>query len=632
MRIATFDIEANGFLEQVEVVHCAVVKDQEGIKTLFTPENIHELCSFLTTFDIIRGHNIIGYDLPVLRKIFHWEYPGVIQDTLLMSRTQRPDRAYPNGCPRNAGPHSVEAYGYRFGLPKKEHEDWTVFSQEMLERCSTDVDIQARIYDFLIEEGKDENWNNAHKLNAKLFYWLQRQEEYGWLVDKELIVENMSLLDRWVGKIDKTVGPRLPLICEAEETKVKGEYGFVKKPFLKSGHLTERVQEWLYNNSIKDNVVGQFSRVGFRPVDLDSNLEVKNFLLAAGWEPTEWNTNQEGKRSSPKFSKDDEFVGISSGLGRLIAKRIQCKQRKGILQGWLDSIRPDGRITPSVGGIATTGRLKHRGIVNVPSIDAKAFFAKQMRSVFIAKPGWVLVGTDSASNQMRQLAGRLYSVSDCGDREFEYAILSGKKEEGTDLHSLNQKRSGVDTRTKAKNFFYGCILFGAGLPKTAKIIGSTNAKAKELKDQFFAEMPLLAKFIEIEKEKWRKTATKVYNSRYNKMEYKDGYIRGLDGRPIKVEFEKDILVYYLQSDEAIHMSTAYVWLHKDLEKAGYRYIEDWGAVIFYHDEFCVECRPEIAEDVGRICRNTIEKAGKYLGIQCAHAGDTKIGASWAGIH
>ena len=42
--------------------------------------------------DCIAGHNIIGYDLPVIKKIYPWfENPAVVIDTLVLSRLYHPD-------------------------------------------------------------------------------------------------------------------------------------------------------------------------------------------------------------------------------------------------------------------------------------------------------------------------------------------------------------------------------------------------------------------------------------------------------------------------------------------------------------------------------------------------------------
>jgi DNA polymerase-1 len=626
MKRAVFDLETNGLLEGLDTIHCAVVKDIDtGEIRTFDPSNIGDLCSHLQTFDWLSGHNCIQFDFPALRKVFGWTYNGEKWDTLLVSRLQRPNRSFPPKCPsKSAGPHSVEVWGYRLGHHKVDHEDWTTFSPEMLHRCVQDVHIQHKILDALTDEGKDEGWERAHKLNHKLFHYLEMQERHGWLVDRHHLDKCLHTLDRWIDRINRAIGPRLPLIAEPQETRKEGEYKYVSKPFLKSGEISGGVRSYFEDGEGLRNVAGPFSRVSFRPVDLDSNKETKAFLLALGWEPLEWNVNNDGERTSPKLSKNDDFNGIQGSLGRLVAKRIQCRQRKGVIEGWRDSIRTDGRISAQVNGVATTGRLKHKGIVNVPNADA--FFGKWMRRLFIAQPGWVLVGTDSKGNQMRQLAARM------GDEEFTRAVLYGNSKDGTDLHSLNQKRAGVATRTLAKNFFYGCILFGAGDRKTAKILGTSIESARDKKSEYFREMPKLREFLDREIAAWRKTASSYWNPRYRRMEYSNGYITGLDGRPILVEFEKDILVYILQSDEAQHMSAAYCLAHKRMERDGYIYGKDFASCIFYHDEFVFTCREELAEYVAEISKAAIRDAAKFYKIAIEHDGDAKVGKSCLDVH
>lgn len=626
MKIATFDLEADGFLDTVTRVWCAAVKDHSnGHVRLFRPGDMANLCLYLSGFDVLIGHNCIGYDFPVLRKIFGWDFHGKKVDTLLISRTQRPNRALPPGTDTRIGPHSVEAYGIRFNKPKIGHDDWTQFSEDMMRRCAGDVEIQYDIYNFLMEEGKGENWGAAHRLNARLFDILQRQEEYGWTVDREHINRCFYMLDRWIDRIDRAITPKLPVLREIlEKKKEDGEYGFVSKPFKLDGTQSVIVQR--YYSGCDDRVCGPFSRVGFRLVDLNSNQETKDFLLSLGWEPKEWNRDGEGNKRSPKFSKEDDFEGIQGSLGKLIAKRIQCRQRKSVLEGWVAAIRADGRIGAKVAGIASTGRLRHSVIVNVPNPNSKAFFATWMRRVFVAKPGWVMVGTDSKGNQMRQLAARM------GDEDFTAAVLFGNSKDKTDLHSLNMKRTGIDNRNRVKNFFYGCILFGAGDKKTAKILDSTIAEAKETKAAYFREMPKLAEMLERMKEDWRKTAKATFNSKFNRMEWKNGYIKGLDGRPILVEFEKDILVYYLQSDEAIQMAAAYVHLYDSLIKSGYVWGLDFGYLIWMHDEWQLEVRPEIAAHVSELSNEAVAWAGRYYKIACPHEGESNIGRNWYETH
>jgi hypothetical protein len=627
MSTAIFDIEADGFVENATQVWCVVIKDLEsGTVYTYRPGD-RSFLDALSRYPVVCGHNVIAYDLPLLRKLYGWEYTGQVIDTLLISRTQRPNRTLPPDCKnRSAFPHSVEAWAYRLGMkPKIVHEDWTQFSEGMLDRCVHDVEIQHGILKALRKEGEGEGWENAHKLNSRLFRYLQLQEEYGWTADRDHIVSCMSYLDRAIHRIDRVIRPRLPVIVEVMEKRDDtGEWTYLKKPFKKSGAYSEAAIK--YAGETINSVTGPFSRLVFRPVDPDSNAELKDFLLGLGWIPKEWNTNNEGERTSPKLSKDDNFEGVQGSLGRLLVKRTQCKQRKSVLEGWLNAIRPDGRITPKVGGIASTGRLRHAVIVNVPSPATKSFFAKQMRKVFIAKPGWVLIGVDSKGNQMRQLAARMQ------DDEFTKAVLYGNSKDGTDLHSLNQRRSGVPTRTLAKNFFYGCILFGAGDKKTGKVINGTPEQGKRLKEEYFRQMPALRELIDRLTAEWRKTARIVGTSWSGKKEYRNGYIKGLDGRPILVEYEKDILVYYLQSDEAIQMAAAYCWTNKQLEKRGYVWGKDYGFVIWYHDEFQIECRPEIKEEVMAVAIESIKWAGEFYNIKCPHEGEGKIGLNWCETH
>lgn len=626
MRVATFDTETNGLFPDVDRVWCAAVKDHDSgeIKT-FTPDSIHLLPDYLGQYDVLVGQNTIGFDFKVLKKVFNWEYKGTKVDTLLMSRMQRPKRRAPKGS--TAGPHSVESWGLRLGHSKVEHDEWDKYSPHMLQRCIEDVEIQYSMYQAILQEGKGEGWRNAHMLNHKLHHYLGVQEDYGWNVDRQLMDNSIACLLRWIGRIDDVVDPRMPLIVEINEGKKDGEVGYVRKPFKKNGELVQRILSYYETEDQggSTRIGGPFSRICFRPVNLDKNVEVKDFLLDSGWKPAEWNYNNAGAKTSPKLSKDDPFDGVQGGLGKLIAKRVQCKQRLGIIEGWKENLRPDGRLTAGVSGTAATGRLRHKGIVNVPSPSKKTFFAKQMRNIFIASPGMVMVGVDSKGNQIRQLAARM------NDPVFTQAVLTGTAEEANDHHSLTQKASGVPTREHAKNVFYA-LIFGAGDAKLGSIIGGRAAQGKELKARLMAGLPGLKRCIEELTVEWRDTAQKWYDKKLGRWTMHNGYITGIDGRPILVESEHAILNYALQSDEAIQMGVGYVMVHKRMEERGYELGKDWGMLIWMHDEYQMEARPEIVEEVGQIACDCIAWAGRYLKIHCPHEGSMKIGNNWTECH
>lgn len=627
MRVCFGDLEANGLLDTATKVHCGVFKEKgTGFVRKFLPTEIHSMLRYMDTIDVLIIHNGTGYDFPLLKKLHGYVFKGKKVDTLLMSRLLDPKRVLPPNCPnRAAGPHSIEAWGWRVGRGKPEHNDWENFSPEMLHRCAEDVEILALVYEQLMEEAGKGKWRDAFLLTFELFENLQKQEEYGWLVDQDHMHACVRQLTRWIEMIDRVVTPYLPMVVEVEESKKDGEYNYIRKPFLKSGQYSQAVCDWYADTGLLPDlhpVSGCFSRISFRRTDLNSNQETKSFLLAEGWEPLEWNENEKGERTSPKLSKDDPFEGINGKLGSLVARRVQCRHRRSTIEGLFELIRGDGTIGSAVNNLAVTGRATHRNIVNIPK--AGSFYGKSMRKIFTSRRGRVLVGTDSDGCQLRMLAGRMNNPA------YTEALVNGDKKLGTDNHSLTAKIGELESRDIAKNTMY-CLLFGGGDGKLAKTAKKPQGSGASLRDKLYRGLEGLGELMEMLVKEWRETARRRYNTKFNRMEYYDGTITGLDGRPIRVPYEHQLLVYLLQSDEAIMMTKAYNKLWADLSSK-YVFGKDFGVVCFYHDEYTIECREEIAEDVRAISEEAIAWAGRFYNISCPHLGQGKIGKNWYSIH
>ena len=92
-----FDIETDGLLKDVSTIHCIAIYDLTTKETISyndtgNQEPIVRGIQRLADADCIIGHNIIGYDLPVLRKLYSWfNNPGIVIDTLLLSRLYHPN-------------------------------------------------------------------------------------------------------------------------------------------------------------------------------------------------------------------------------------------------------------------------------------------------------------------------------------------------------------------------------------------------------------------------------------------------------------------------------------------------------------------------------------------------------------
>ena len=171
-----FDIEANGLLSDSTEIWCISGKwiDKNNRFTLSnhikerTLINRELLEKFILDTDLLIGHNIINYDIPMIKKFYGIDLIkeiGIdkICDTYILSQLLYPDRQLPKGCPASVynpitrkskiiGPHGLEAWGYRVGHKKIEIHDWREFTEDILTRCDGDVDINEKVYYKLLEE------------------------------------------------------------------------------------------------------------------------------------------------------------------------------------------------------------------------------------------------------------------------------------------------------------------------------------------------------------------------------------------------------------------------------------------------------------------------------------------------
>lgn len=130
---------------------------------------------------------------------------------------------------------------------------------------------------------------------------------------------------------------------------------------------------------------------------------------------------------------------------------------------------------------------------------------------------------------------------------------------------------------------------------------------------------------------WESTA-KVRMSDYGRPQLYGGKITGLDGRPIQIELPHTILVYILQSDEAIIMQYALALLYERLTSMGWVHGREYGFVGNIHDEFQTEVREDLAQQYAELSAQCIEQASRELNCVVLQQGDYSIGDTWAETH
>ena len=125
------DIETDGLLDTVTKVHCIVIKTDiklpahavASVEVAITEEQIKNAIQKIKLSHII-GHNVLGFDLEVLRKLYGLVIPvSQVTDTLILSRLIHSDLRSEDASvkrlePKFWGSHSLAAWGCRLNYNK----------------------------------------------------------------------------------------------------------------------------------------------------------------------------------------------------------------------------------------------------------------------------------------------------------------------------------------------------------------------------------------------------------------------------------------------------------------------------------------------------------------------------------
>ena len=190
MTTLIFDLETNGLLNDATRIHCISLHWGEDNRTeSFNDEPysdgtfdikteapmagnyaIHTGIQWLECADVIIGHNIIGFDIPIIKRIYPWfDFRGTVIDTLLLSRLYHQnlfdidkEKNWQHMPLQLYGRHSLEAYGYRLGEYKGNFgktTDWSEWSQEMEDYCEQDVAVTTKLCDHFRPYLSGSKWN-----------------------------------------------------------------------------------------------------------------------------------------------------------------------------------------------------------------------------------------------------------------------------------------------------------------------------------------------------------------------------------------------------------------------------------------------------------------------------------------
>ncbi len=555
-------------------IHLAVTQDIQTGETIVW-SNPSGLTAYLEKASQLIAYNGISFDFPVLNRVWGTKI-GLKKayDPLVVSRLIEPTRE--NG-------HSLASWGETLKLAKIEYErvwEW----------------LQGRK-----QEYKGECYDNPHMallehyckrdvdVLVRVFHHLEAE------IDSKGFSRDSVHLEHQVAAIIKkqeTNGFKLDVVhatCLLSDLKLKMGVIYDKMQELYPPYEVERISE-------KTGKLLKPELITFNPA---SRQQIAEKLIGLGWKPTK-------KTEKGQVIVDEgTLMGLKYPIAGMLSEYMMLQKRIGQIESWLEVLGKDGRVHGRViTNGAVTGRMTHMkpNMAQIPNSGSP--YGPECRQCWTVEEGNVLVGCDASGLELRMLAHYMK------DENYVKTVTEGSSKDGTDVHTVNQKAASLQTRDQAKTFIYA-FLYGAGPAKIGSIVGGNSKDGEKLIASFLKGTPALKRL---------RDKVSVYASK--------GYVPGLDGRKIWVRSEHAALNSLLQGAGAIVMKKALVIFNDKIKENQW----DIKLVANVHDELQFECKPDIAEEAGKACVQSIREAGLAYNLRCPLDGEYKVGRTWRDTH
>ncbi|HIY06064.1 MAG TPA: DNA polymerase I [Candidatus Evtepia faecigallinarum] len=301
-------------------------------------------------------------------------------------------------------------------------------------------------------------------------------------------------------------------------------------------------------------------------------------------------------------------------IDKILEYRQLTKLNSTYVEGLEKVIAPDGRIHTSFQNTVTaTGRLSSTE-PNLQNIPVRTPLGAQMRTMFIARPGWVLVDADYSQIELRLLAHM------AGDEKMIAAFRAGQDihtQTASQVFGLPPEEVTGELRRRAKAVNFG-IVYGISGFSLAQDIGVSRQEAAEYMDKYLETFAGVRKYMYEIKEQAKQ----------------DGYVSTLMGRRrwlpelkssnynLRAFGERVALNMPIQGTAADVMKLAMIRVARRLKAEGLQA----QLILQVHDELIVECPQAEQEQVKTLLAQEMAGAGDFAVPLIA---DAAAGHSWA---
>ena len=328
-----------------------------------------------------------------------------------------------------------------------------------------------------------------------------------------------------------------------------------------------------------------------------------------------------GKKTKTGWSTNADVLEKLRGkhpiVDEVLEYRMLTKLKSTYADGLLKVISADGRIHTSFQMTVTaTGRLSSTE-PNLQNIPIRKKLGAQIRNMFVASPGMVLVDADYSQIELRLLAHL------SGDEAMRDAFMSGE-----DFHAVTASRVfgvplpevSATLRSRAKAVNFG-IVYGISAFSLAQDIGVYPNEAKAYMEAYLEKYSGVRDYMKsiVEKAKQDGYVATIYGRRRELPELKSSNFN------MRSFGERVALNMPIQGTAADIIKLAMVNVDRSLREAGLKA----RLILQVHDELIVECPEEEAEQVSAILRREMESAAK---LTVPLTVDVHCGHSWAEAH
>lgn len=323
------------------------------------------------------------------------------------------------------------------------------------------------------------------------------------------------------------------------------------------------------------------------------------------------------KKTKTGYSTNAEVLEKLRGQHEIIDVILEYRQYIKLKSTYVDGltkvVASDGRIRTSFQNTVTaTGRLSSTE-PNLQNIPVRTELGSQLRYMFVAAPGHVLVDADYSQIELRLLA----HIAD--DKAMQAAFLSGG-----DIHaataaqvfgvSVDEVTHEMRRRAKAVNFG---IVYGISAYSLSEDIHVPVFEAKEYMDRYFETFSGVAK----------------YQKEIVETAKKNGYVSTLMGRRrglpelksanhnLRAFGERVALNMPIQGTAADVIKLAMIRVRDAMRKKGLQA----RLILQVHDELIVECPEDEEEQVKTLLTHEMESVVDYAVPLRA---DSSAGKSW----